>query len=115
MGQRPDHPDFRLFNPSSASSATEKEPPLQQHKLPPASRNPLPCGVILVLLIVSFGVSFLRAQSSLNEIHVVPRAAVSQFSAPALTLPNYESVKPIKVNVNLVLVPVTVTDPMDRA
>jgi Ca-activated chloride channel family protein len=88
---------------------------LQQHKLPPASRNPLPCGVILVLLMVSFGVSFLRAQSSLNEIHVVPRAEVSQFSAPALTLPNYDSVKPIKVNVNLVLVPVTVTDPMDRA
>jgi len=44
----------------------------------------------------------------------MPRGAVSEFSAPALTLQNYESIKPIKVNVNLVLVPVTVTDPMDR-
>ncbi len=32
----------------------------------------------------------------------MPRGAVSEFSAPALTLPNYESIKPIKVNVNLV-------------
>ena len=85
-----------------------------QHKLPPGPRNPLPCGVTLALLIVSFGVPFSRAQSSLDEIHVMPRGAVSEFSAPALTLPNYESIKPIKVNVNLVLVPVTVTDPMDR-
>jgi Ca-activated chloride channel family protein len=87
---------------------------LLQHKLPATSRNPLPCGVILALLIVSFGVPLSRAQSSLDEIHVMPRGAVSQLSAPILMLPNYESIKPIKVNVNLVLVPVTVTDPMDR-
>jgi len=30
-------------------------------------------------------------------------------------LPNYESIKAHQGNVNLVLVPVTVTDPMDRA
>jgi len=87
---------------------------LLQHKLPATSCNPLPCGVILALLIVAFGAPLSRAQNSLDEIHVMPRGAVSQLSAPILMLPNYESIKPIKVNVNLVLVPVTVTDPMDR-
>ena len=85
-----------------------------RHKLPSTLHIPLPCGVILGLLIFSFGVRVLEAQSSLNEIHVMPRGSISQFSTPVLTLPNYASVKPIKVNVNLVLVPVTVTDPMDR-
>jgi Ca-activated chloride channel homolog len=50
----------------------------------------------------------------LEEVHVVPRVTASQFSASAIALSDYASIKPIKVNVNLVPVPVTVTDPMDR-
>jgi Ca-activated chloride channel homolog len=66
------------------------------------------CGVVmLVLCAVSF------AQSPIDEIHVVPRVAV-QGSTGQIDASLDTHTKPIKKEVDLVLVSVTITDPMDR-
>lgn len=52
------------------------------------------------------------AQSSLDQVHVTSSPAVLEASRVDRALS--ASAKPIKVNVDLVLVPVTVTDPLDR-
>jgi len=65
-----------------------------------------------------------RAQTSVNDVHVTPReadktdadktkteeVAKQRLIAPALS----SHVRPLKVDVDLVLVPVTITDPMNR-
>lgn len=68
-------------------------------------------GLVLLVCLVSLSA---RAQSSTDDVHVVPRA-----SAPANTVPGMNPAlkthtRPVKVDVDLVLVPVTVTDPMNR-
>jgi Ca-activated chloride channel family protein len=78
---------------------------------PPA--KPFSLG-ICVLLASLLGITTSNAQDSLNQVHIVPRIAASEFSPPAIEVTGYASAQPIKVNVDLVLVPVTVTDPMDR-
>ena len=53
------------------------------------------------------------AQSSIDEIHVVPRVAVES-PTREIDASLDAHTKPIKKEVDLVLVPVTITDPMDR-
>ena len=72
---------------------------------------------IRVMGLVLFGLLFCTnrstAQSPLDQVHVLPHVG-RDFSTPAIELMDFGVSKPIKVKVNLVLVPVTVTDPMDR-
>src|SRR5205085_12626591 len=53
------------------------------------------------------------AQSSIDEIHVVPRVALES-PTREIDASLDAHTKPIKKEVDLVLVPVTITDPMDR-
>lgn len=68
----------------------------------------------IVFVVAELATSTASAQTSLDEVHVTPNSTYSQGTPsaanPALSL----STLSIKVNVDLVLVPVTVTDPMDR-
>jgi Ca-activated chloride channel family protein len=75
----------------------------------------LSCGLTLVLI------SFARAQSP--DVHIVPRADANKRVPTADTVPIegserplalYAPTKPFRVNVDIVLVPVTVTDAMER-
>ena len=59
------------------------------------------------------------AQTDVNDVHIQPREAEKPKDAPKETLvttPNGLSahVRPLKVDVDLVLVPVTITDPLNR-
>jgi Ca-activated chloride channel family protein len=77
-------------------------------------------GVLLLFFSIHF-VASAFAQSSLDQVHIVPRATLVApgvgITPPAPSgseLALNVSGRPIKVGVNLVLVPVTVTDPLDR-
>jgi Ca-activated chloride channel homolog len=74
--------------------------------------------VLMVLWAVSAQLPPATAQTNIEDVHVVPREAAD--SKPADTtnqnlLPTLNSrIRPLKVDVDLVLVPVTITDPMNR-
>ncbi len=56
-----------------------------------------------------------RAQNNLDDVHVVPRADLRAATTAADLQPGLDThTKPMKVDVDLVLVPVTVTDEMNR-
>jgi Ca-activated chloride channel family protein len=71
---------------------------------------------LLTLAIVScaFAGTRLLAQTDVNDVHVTPRVEKEvpkhNIAAPGLTA----HVRPLKVDVDLVLVPVTITDPLNR-
>jgi Ca-activated chloride channel homolog len=69
--------------------------------------------VFLVAMIAGQGFPSAWAQSQLNEVHIQPRVELDGHGdrmEPRLDT----SIKPIRANVDLVLVPLTVTDPMNR-
>jgi len=69
---------------------------------------------ILILLGVNSGA---WAQVSVNDVHVTPRATQPTASARTMDAidPSLKThTKPMKVDVSMVLVPVTITDPMNR-
>jgi Ca-activated chloride channel family protein len=76
-------------------------------------------GVVLTLCaVVCLGVSAL-GQTDVNDVHVMPREVEKPKEAPKPELAVTSSglsahVRPLKVDVDLVLVPVTITDPMNR-
>jgi Ca-activated chloride channel family protein len=75
-------------------------------------------GVLLLFFSIHF-VASVFAQSSLDQVHIVPSATLVApgvgIKPPATSGSELNvSGRPIKVGVNLVLVPVTVTDPLDR-
>ena len=84
------------------------------HKILATAGNPFSLGTWVLLMTSFFVAPTLSAQDSLNQVHIVPRVTASEFSPPAMELSDYPAAKPFKVNVDLVLVPVTVTDPLDR-
>jgi len=63
----------------------------------------------LLALVICFGVPAAHAQSSISDVHIEPRA---QLNIGADLSSRYLST--IRTRVDLVLVPVTVTDPMNR-
>jgi len=83
---------------------------LLQHKFSPVLGRAL--AVIALVLYALLGPSH-AAQSLLDQVHVLPHPGTN-LSTPAIEIMDFAASKPIKVNVSLVLVPVTVTDPMDR-
>jgi len=55
------------------------------------------------------------AQSPIDDVHVTPRVETSKANPADLIDPSLKThTKPLKAEVNLVLVPVTITDPMNR-
>jgi Ca-activated chloride channel family protein len=69
-----------------------------------------------VCLLICFGlISFIKAihaQTSLDEVHVTPRAVVSRADTPTSAYKTSGSL--IKTSVDMVLVPVTITDGLNR-
>ena len=68
--------------------------------------------------LVCFGVPA-SGQTDIDDVHVMPREAEKPKDPPkvnlvATTSPLNAHVRPLKVDVDLVLVPVTITDPMNR-
>ncbi len=89
------------------------------HPLPPWKQRsprlrPAMCGFFLALL-TCFLLPHLLAQSpaDVDDVHIHPRVELPEAKG---TVPNPDSphVRPMKVDVDLVLVPVTITDPMNR-
>ena len=69
----------------------------------------------LVLLTVAVCNSLpLTAQNSTEDVHIQPRVAPAPPQEPEGDPTLRTHTKPVKVDVNLVLVPVTITDPMNR-
>ncbi len=80
---------------------------------------------VLALLALAFGPAFAQGAGDITDVHITPREkpdAAAAVATPSLTTPNVPSPgiglkttqRPLKVDVNLVLVPVTVTDQMER-
>ena len=67
-----------------------------------------------ILFVGQFGATTALAQISLDEVHVTPNSSAFRLPPTEVDRSLQASAKPIKVSVDLVLVPVTVTDPMDR-
>jgi Ca-activated chloride channel family protein len=76
----------------------------------------------MLLLALSAGFSFSSpalAQTTVNDVHVLPREVekpkVEEVAKQTLVAPTLDTrVRPLKVAVDLVLVPVTITDPLNR-
>jgi len=55
------------------------------------------------------------AQTDVNDVHVSPREVAKEIPKQELITPGLNThVRPLKVDVDLVLVPVTITDPLNR-
>ena len=67
----------------------------------------------LLSLVVVMSATMVVAQSLTDEVHITPRVGEKQNTLAGLTLPE-SSTKMIKVSVDLVLVPVTIVDDMNR-
>ena len=68
--------------------------------------------VPLALVLLASTAAYAQNQ---NEVHVTPRATNAVADKPGITDPALKThTKPLKVDVDLVLVPATVTDPMNR-
>lgn len=72
-----------------------------------------PAGYFLMVIVATIAISRAWAQSSIDEVHVTPRV-VSSATDAVLDSSLATHTKPIKKDVDLVLVPVTITDNMDR-
>src|ERR1017187_7640391 len=74
----------------------------------------------LLAVCLSFGWSMAAlAQTDVNDVHVMPRpvekAKTEEVAKESMVSPSLNThVRPLKVAVDLVLVPVTITDPMNR-
>ena len=88
------------------------------------STSRLPCACLCALTVVFIAVQGNAQDDPLNKVHVPPPSTASPAvgppagaDAPALTGAASARAHPgslIKMNVDMVLVPITVTDPMDR-
>jgi Ca-activated chloride channel homolog len=67
-----------------------------------------------IFLLVLFAAPSLRAQTGSDDVHIVPRAKPEPAKKP-MTDPSLDThTRPFRARVDLVLVPVTITDPMNR-
>ncbi len=70
---------------------------------------------VLVLLLVCLPCPSAWAQNTDDDVHIKPRIAPKPVSPDAIKESGFAShERPLKVSVDLVLVPVTITDPMNR-
>jgi len=75
-----------------------------------------PSLLVAATVIANLGNSLAPAQDHINVVHIVPRAEMPTPLAPATLLSSALDThsEPIRKQVELVLVPVTITDPMGR-
>ncbi len=94
-------------------------------RLPRILRNPVPqihAAIRLSLAVVGtcvFAAAVAFAQVDVNDVHVMPRTAeaakTAEVAKESVISPSLNTrVRPLKSSVDLVLVPVTITDPMNR-
>src|SRR5271165_576897 len=70
---------------------------------------------LFLILVVILAVPALRAQSPVDDVHVSPRIQPPPPAEKEIMDPSLRThTKPLKVDVDLILVPVTITDPMNR-
>lgn len=70
---------------------------------------------LVAIVVGNFGLCLASAQTQINDVHIQPRVDLSAPpSGGALTAAFDTHTKPIHTEVDLVLVPVTITDPGDR-
>ena len=71
--------------------------------------------ILFVVLAAILAVPTLKAQSPVDDVHVNPRVQPPPPAEKQILDPSLRThTKPLKVDVDLVLVPVTITDPMNR-
>ena len=72
--------------------------------------------LVVITVIANLGIFLAPAQDQINEVHIKPRTEMSAPEALANQLSSGldSHAEPIRKQVDLVLVPVTITDPMDR-
>ena len=91
----------------------------------PAQLSGLPFELVFVVLalLACLGLPVFGQTTDVNDVHVQPREVERPKDAPAAEAPKENPnptnglsahVRPLKVDVDLVLVPVTITDPMNR-
>ncbi len=85
----------------------------------PAGKNRTALPLLLVAVCLAGWSASARAQTDVNDVHVSPRMVDNTkpevLAKDSTTSPSLSShVRPFKVAVDLVLVPVTITDPMNR-
>ena len=104
------------------SSALPWDPAEEVLRKFPKIKNVLRLGQCLVLGLTSFvciTIPALGQTTDVNDVHVQPREVEKPKEAPKQELASTTNglsahVRPMKVDVDLVLVPVTITDPMNR-
>ena len=70
--------------------------------------------LVALLFLACFPMARAQAQNLLDDVHVQPRIQPAPTKEPDIDPALKTHTKPFKVDVNLVLVPVTITDPMNR-
>ena len=71
--------------------------------------------VVLIAAAIPFVPPHVCAQISVDDVHIAPRVEPPKGDAMDSIDPSFKThTKPVKVDVSLVLVPVTITDPMNR-
>jgi Ca-activated chloride channel family protein len=112
-----------IYGPTVFVSLSGRRPIFPRWRFAHASTFPGIARISCFLVVMLAGFSSAAAQGSgdLTDVHIAPRpqpaAAATAVAAPNATTPSVglkTTDRPIKVDVNLVLVPVTVTDPMNR-
>jgi Ca-activated chloride channel family protein len=77
--------------------------------------RPAPAGFIALAMVLTSLVSVSIAQVSIEDVHVAPRVEPAKPNPMDSVDPSLRThTRPMKVDVSLVLIPVTITDPMNR-
>jgi Ca-activated chloride channel family protein len=100
---------------SSRPRALIRLSPHRRSLLSPAQNRLLAALIALLCCVSLYGIPAFAQDSDVDEIHVSPRIEPAKIDPNAIKTDSLRSRTPlVKSKVNLVLVPVTVTDPMNR-
>ena len=90
-------------------------PVVDRNGFHPVAKARLLTFVVAVVLLLSFAAPRLRAQAGTeDDVHITPRTKPAESKKPAIDPALNTHTRPFRARVDLVLVPVTITDPMNR-
>lgn len=117
-GRRSSRPKALVRSASAVIPWDPTQPPLRKNASALTGGRWTTCLVLTMVFLWCVGVPVL-AQTDVNDVHIQPREVEAPKEPAKETLvsstPNLTThVRPLKVDVDLVLVPVTITDPMNR-
>jgi Ca-activated chloride channel homolog len=96
-------------NRTLTSEASSAPNPLALHV------RPIPRWLVIIAVMICAATTFAAAQFPVDDVHIQPRIEPAKIKEPEPIDVSLKShTQPIKVDVSLVLVPVTITDPMNR-